>query len=81
MLANLGVRFLILGPPPPGWGGDELPRRIKLAREIVESGGPPIVLLPVEWPPEVVAGFVETVVERLLHDASLDRAAARASVG
>lgn len=80
LLANLGVRFLILAPPPSALDIDELPRRVKLARQVIDSGGPAVVLLPMEWDPTIVSRFVLAFVERLLHDSPLDRAVARAAV-
>jgi len=81
LLANLGVRFLVLGPSPATTGDDELARRAKLVGRLMAGGGPATVLLPVEWPEAVVSKFVLTFFERILHDASLERAVARASVG
>jgi hypothetical protein len=81
LLANLGVRFLVFGPSPQSDDGEELARRVKLVGRLRASGGPATVLLPVEWPEPVVETFVTTFLQRTLHDASFERAVARASVG
>jgi hypothetical protein len=81
LLANLGVRFLVFAPSPEAQDAEELARRVKLVGRLRANGGPATVLLPVEWPEGVVTEFVTTFLERILHDASLERAVSRASVG
>jgi len=81
LLANIGVRFWVLGPSSGRTDGEELTRRVKLVRRLMAQGGPATVLLPVEWPEAVVQEFALVFLERILHDALLDRAVSRASVG
>ena len=81
LLSNTGVRFLVLAPSTRSADEEELARRVKLVRALQAAGGPPTVLLPVEWPHAVVTEFALGFLERILHDAALDRAVSRASRG
>lgn len=78
VLTNLEVRFWVLDPPV-GSDPDDDTRRMKLCRRLVDLGAPPVVLIPPGWEPDQLMRFHEDLLERILHDAPLVKAVARAS--
>ncbi len=79
-LVDLETRFWVLEPGGDG-GKESTVVAERLARSIVEGGGPPAILPPADWDWGKRVAFYEEFVERILHDATIDRAATEASIG
>ena len=78
VLADLETRFWVLDPPPRSDPDDDV-RRMKLCRRLVDRGTAPVVLIPPGWEPDALLQFHEDLLERVLHDAALVKAVARAT--
>ncbi len=81
VLGELETRFWVLDPAPTEAPEGDDARRLKLCRELVDRGAPPVVRLPLGWEPEELLGFHEDLLEWVLHDASLLKAVTRAAGG
>ena len=79
VLGDLETRFWVLDPSPSGAPEGDDARRLKLCRDLVDRGGPPVVQLPFGWDTEELLGFHEDLLEWVLHDASLLKSVSRAT--